>query len=126
MRDPAVPDNADSNHYAFPLPVSPVIDMVELRVIRIEMLPTGADHHAAPPRPWKIAPPNEYTSEHQNLRTDLKPLHVVQPEGASFRVTQVGETGRIIDWQKWSFRVGFNQRESMVLYDVDSPFSTQP
>ena len=30
------------------------------------------------------------------LRDDLKPLHVVQPEGVSFKVT-----GHEIEWQKW-------------------------
>ena len=55
------------------------------------------------------------------MRTDLKPLNVVQPEGASFKVTKVGETGEIIEWQKWSFRVGYNQREGPVLYDVSLP-----
>lgn len=89
-----------------------------MRVSRIDYLPTGADHTIKKPQSQDIYPPNEYTPEHQDLRTDLKPLNVVQPEGASFKVTQAGETGEIIEWQKWSFRVGFNQREGMVLYDV--------
>lgn len=118
MRDPNDPSNLDSNHYAFPLAISPVVDCADLKVIRIDMCPTGPDHATKPPQASVIPPPNEYTPEHQLLRTDLKPLNVVQPEGASFKVTKVGETGEIIDWQKWSFRVGFNQREGMVLYDV--------
>ena len=92
------------------------------KVIRIDMLPTGSDHSVKEPQPFRIPPPNEYSPEHQDLRTDLKPLSVVQPEGASFKVTEVGETGRILQWQKWFFRVGFNQREGMVLYDVRVPF----
>ena len=118
MRDPNDPPNVDSNHYAFPLAISPVVDCVDLKVIRIDMCPTGADHATKEAQASWIPPPNEYTPEHQKLRTDLKPLNVVQPEGASFKVTKVGETGEIIEWQKWSFRVGFNQREGMVLYDV--------
>ena len=118
MRDPNDPSNLDSNHYAFPLAISPVVDAVELRVIRIDMCPTGLDHTVHEPGPIEIPPPSEYTSEHQDLRQDLKPLNVIQPEGASFRATQVGETGEVIEWQKWTFRVGFNQREGMVLYDV--------
>ena len=120
MRDPNDSSNRDSNHYAFPLVVSPVVDTVELRVIRIDLLPTGTDHSVKEPQPIQIAPPNEYTPEHQNLRTNLKPLNVIQPEGASFSATKVGETGEIIEWQKWSFRIGFNQREGMVLYDVSA------
>ena len=118
MRDPNNPSNLDSNHYAFPLAISPVVDCVDLKVVRIDMCPTGSDHATKATQPSWIPPPNEYTPEHQNLRTDLKPLNVVQPEGASFKVTKVGETGEIIEWQKWSFRLGFNQREGMVLYDV--------
>ena len=118
MRDPNNPSNIDSNHYAFPLAISPVVDCTDLKVIRIDMCPTGADHATKAPQPSRIPPPNEYSSEHQDLRTDLKPLNVVQPEGVSFKVTKVGETGEFIEWQKWSFQVGFNQREGMVLYDV--------
>lgn len=119
MRDPQNPNEADSNHYAFPLPVSPVIDSVTNKVIRIDILPTGADAKLKEtPNPWKSKPANEYVPEYQKLRKDLKPLLVVQPEGASFTVTSVGETGNTIHWQKWSFRIGYNQREGPVLYDV--------
>lgn len=120
MRDPANSGEADSCHYAFPLPVSPVVDTVTLKVIRIDILPTGHDSTIKPLAPWAgPVPPNEYIPEAQpSLRTDLKPLQVVQPEGASFTVTPYSEMGRTVAWQKWSFKLGFNQREGMVLYDV--------
>ena len=117
MRDPLNSDEADSNHYALPLSVSPVIDTVDMKVIRIDHLPTGKDNTITGPKPWDQKPANEYMSEYQKLRTDLKPLQVVQPEGTSFTVTEQG-TSNVIEWQKWQFRVGFNQREGMVLYDV--------
>lgn len=117
-RDPAKPDNADSNHYAFPLPISPVLDAKTYEVIRIDTLPTGEGLGVKPIMKAKVHPPREYTPEHQRLRKDLRPLNVVQPEGTSFRATKVGETGQTIDWQKWFFRIGFNAREGMVLYDV--------
>lgn len=118
MRDPHNQSDVDSNHYAFPLTISPVVDTVDLRVIRIDLLPTGTDHTVKEPRPMQIPPPNEYDPEYQQLRTDLKPLNVVQPEGTSFKVTQIGETGRVLEWQKWFFRIGFNHREGTVLHDV--------
>lgn len=119
MRDPLNGDEADSNHYAFPLTVSPVIETDTYKVIRIDHLPTGTDHTVKKiTEPFKAKPANEYVSEYQNLRNDVKPLNVVQPEGASFTVTPAGETGETIQWQKWSFRVGYNQREGPVLYDV--------
>ncbi|KAF2195382.1 hypothetical protein K469DRAFT_698975 [Zopfia rhizophila CBS 207.26] len=117
MRDPMNPTEADSNHYALPLPISPVVSTESMKVIRIDILPTGEDNTIKPIEPYQIKPPNEYIPEHQPLRTDLKPLNVIQPEGASFQVSHEG-TSSVLSWQKWNFRVGFNQREGMVLYDV--------
>ncbi|ROW03854.1 hypothetical protein VPNG_07256 [Cytospora leucostoma] len=123
MRDPANSTEEDSCHYAFPLPISPVIDTVDYKVIRIDILPTGHDSTVKPLGPWKgPVPPNEYIPELQpnGLREDLKPLQVVQPEGASFTVSDFSPDGlgKVVRWQKWAFKVGFNQREGMVLYDV--------
>lgn len=117
LRDVDNSSEADSNHYALPLPISPVISCETMKVIRIDILPTGKDNTIKPLEAWTKKSANEYIPEHQKLRTDLKPLNVVQPEGASFAVTQQG-TSHVLEWQKWSFRVGFNQREGMVLYDV--------
>lgn len=47
------------------------------------------------------------------VRTGLKPLDIVQPEGPSFIVD-----GNHINWQKWDFRISFNFREGLVLHDV--------
>lgn len=117
MRDPANAKEDDSCHYAFPLPISPVVCTTTWKVIRIDLLPTGADNTIEPLKPWTPKPANEYLPEYQQLRTDLKPLNVVQPEGASFSVKEQGSSS-VIEWQKWHIRVGFNQREGMVLYDV--------
>lgn len=122
LRDPSNPSNLDSNYYAFPLAISPVVDTVELRVIRIDFVATGTGLGSKETQPLKIQEPNEYVPEYQELRTDLKPLNVIQPEGASFDVIPSGKTGHAVKWQKWSFRVGFNQREGMVLYDVSVLF----
>ena len=118
VRDPNDPSNDNSNYYAFPLAISPVVDIVTLKVIRIDICPTGADLRTKKTQRLNIPPSNEYTPEHHDLRGDLKPLNVIQPQGASFKATKAGETGHVIEWQKWSFRVGFNQREGTVLYDV--------
>lgn len=48
-----------------------------------------------------------------DMRTDLKPYIVQQPEGPSFSTT-----GNLVQWQKWRFRLGFNAREGMVLYNI--------
>ncbi|KAH7383139.1 copper amine oxidase [Cadophora sp. MPI-SDFR-AT-0126] len=118
VRDPNNASELDSNHYAMPISISPVVSAETMKVTRIDFLPTGADATVKEPGPYKVQPPNEYIPEAQDLRTDVKPLNVVQPEGTSFEVTKFSEQGQSVAWQKWDFKVGFNQREGMVLYDV--------
>jgi primary-amine oxidase len=113
MRDPANSAEEDGNHYAFPLAISPVVDTVTMQVTKIDFIATGTDFEISPTKPLRITKPNEYIPSENKLRTDLKPLQVVQPSGASFIVA-----GDVIRWQKWEFRIGFNSREGMVLYNV--------
>lgn len=107
-RDPKT-NHPDSNHYAFPLPAVIFWDMWEKKVTEVKYcytgdeadglkLGTGAAHPTAHCVSNEIIPelrPNP-------VRSDLKPLHVSQPEGVSFKVT-----GQLIEWQKWRFRIGF-------------------
>jgi primary-amine oxidase len=44
---------------------------------------------------------------------DVSPLHVHQPEGVSFTLE-----GRLLRWQNWELRLGFNYREGLVLHSV--------
>jgi primary-amine oxidase len=118
IRDPNNSAEVDGNHYAMPISISPVVSATTWKVTRIDYLPLGADNTLKEPSPYKVQPPNEYIPEANNLRKDLKPLNVIQPEGASFTVSKLSEQGHEIAWQKWDFKVGFNQREGMVLYDV--------
>jgi primary-amine oxidase len=48
------------------------------------------------------------------LRTTQKPIEISQPEGPSFTVTG----GNHIEWEKWSFDVGFDAREGVVLHNI--------
>jgi len=107
----------DSNHYALPLPISPVVCTETMSVIKVDILPTGADNSDTKLKPYISRPLNEYVPESQKLRTDLKPLRIVQPEGTSFSVLEQEGTS-VLSWQKWSMRIGFNYREGMVLHDV--------
>jgi primary-amine oxidase len=43
----------------------------------------------------------------------VKPLQVSQPEGVGFTLE-----GRLLSWQNWQLRVGFNHREGLVLHQV--------
>lgn len=47
------------------------------------------------------------------IRNDLKPLHILQPEGVSFQL----ENNEIM-WQKWKFHVGFHPRDGLVISTV--------
>jgi primary-amine oxidase len=96
---------ADGNFYARPVDgVIAVVDLNAMQVLRIEDMGVVA----IPPDPGEYA--SRYIS---NQRTDLKPLVISQPEGASFTVT-----GHHIAWQKWDFRIGFTPREGLVLYQI--------
>lgn len=107
--------NADSNHYARPLAFSPVVDTVKMKVTRIDRIPTGSGFELSDKsRPWRFTKPSEYVPELLNKRKDLKPLHVVQPEGTSYSIS----AGNVLQWQKWSFRICFNYREGLLLRDI--------
>jgi len=95
----------DSNGYARPIDGIQIdVDLNAMRVLDIVEL---FDVPVPPPNP---------EANWQNLtefRKDLKPLQIIQPEGPSFKVT-----GRKVEWQNWSFRVGFTAWEGLVLHQI--------
>ncbi|OBT49825.1 hypothetical protein VE04_10172 [Pseudogymnoascus sp. 24MN13] len=118
--------NPESNMYSFPLPLSPVVDVANKSVVRIDPMPADWIPNERIPSPcaspnWASGTaldgcqPNDY---HPDLlpqpRQDLRPLRIIQPEGVSFTVTD----GSLVEWQKWRFRVRFDFREGMVLHDI--------
>jgi primary-amine oxidase len=113
--------NPDSNFYAFPLPLIPVMDAHKQEIVRIDRLATGGkgDSLEGQTHNKKVLQHcinAEYVPEllPNGTRKDVKPLHVLQPEGPSFEV----DDDSLIEWQKWRFRVSFNPREGAVLHDV--------
>ena len=54
-----------------------------------------------------------FASDNEPLRTDLKPIHITQPDGPSFTVD-----GNLIRWQKWALRITFDPYEGLVLHQV--------
>ncbi len=54
-----------------------------------------------------------YPEDNGPLRSDLKPLEIIQPEGPSFEVE-----GNLVRWQKWTMRVGMDPFEGLVLWRV--------
>ncbi len=82
----------------------PLVDLNQMKVIRVDEfgkwpLPPGECNYAA--------------DRVKDVRKDIKPLEITQPEGPSFQVE-----GNVVRWQNWSFVVGFNAREGLVLHHL--------
>ncbi|EKJ76476.1 hypothetical protein NXS19_013686 [Fusarium pseudograminearum] len=117
-------NNPDSNHYAYPIPIIPVMDLETKNIIRVDRLATGSsdddfeakERDASPKKLFQNSHAAEYVPEllDRPVREGLKPLNVTQPEGASFTISSDG----LVEWQKWRFRLGFTPREGAVLHDI--------
>ncbi|KAH3371209.1 hypothetical protein KXV52_001456 [Aspergillus fumigatus] len=108
-------DHPQNNHYSTPCKFSPVFDALTRELVRMDYLPGGVDTQVSETQPWKTVETIQYAHDllTEPLRTDLKPYIVQQPEGPSFHVQ-----GNLVSWQKWKFRVGFNTREGLVIYNT--------
>jgi primary-amine oxidase len=95
----------DENFYAHPIEgLNAIVDIKAAKVIRV-------DDYGITPIPMKEI---NYEAQFQkNFRKPLKPLDIVQPEGASFELA-----GNAITWDKWSLVIGFNAREGLTLHDI--------
>ncbi|ORX52443.1 hypothetical protein DM01DRAFT_1336811 [Hesseltinella vesiculosa] len=104
----------NSNQYAHPLDFFPIYDPNTEEVVDIDF---GVPRNSKFDRAQVPFEENEYFPENvgqDNVRKDVKPLKVEQPEGVSFTV----KNSREIEWQKWRFHIGFNYREGVVLQTV--------
>ena len=98
-------DSKEDNGYARPLEgLIAFVDMGRGEVL--EVLDTGVV-------PFPSESGSYYPEDHGPLRTDLKPLEIIQPEGPSFEVD-----GNLVRWQKWSLRIGMDPLEGLVLWTV--------
>ena len=101
--------NIDESQYTFPLDFCPIFNAGTKEIIHIDIPPVR--------RPLSKAAPNSYhpaaIDREGGYRTDLKPIHITQPEGVSFKLT-----GRQIEWQRWGIHIGFNYREGIVLNNI--------
>lgn len=105
----------EDNHYAHPIDILPVVDLNTETVVRVD----GLDRLPPPEIPQlgvnyhrNLVKTNSYlqTEWRENA---LKALDITQPDGPSFTVD-----GNRVDWQNWSFTVGWNAREGLVLHKI--------
>ncbi|MFB7759575.1 primary-amine oxidase [Streptomyces xiamenensis] len=93
----------DDNPFARPLEgvvVTADLDTAEvLRVEDVARVPVGEDDGRHGPR--------------QATREGVRRLDITQPDGPSFTLD-----GHLLRWQNWSMRVGFNDREGLVLHRI--------
>ncbi|KAF5385361.1 hypothetical protein D9615_001013 [Tricholomella constricta] len=131
------------NLYAHPMDFIPIVDANTNEVIHIEFPPkytntnskdpvlsvettfpplTSVDSLAAsgreripPPRAGHNFLPDLMAEDNKDFkpREGIKPLHVVQPEGVSFKVI-----GHELEWQNWKMHVAFTQREGIALSTI--------
>ena len=105
----------DENAYARPIENLVVLfDLDAMEVLSIEDGPAVA----VPVRsgdygPEALLDSGNFPHLPDGVRTDLRPLEVTQPDGRSFTVD-----GNLVEWQRWRFRVGFTQREGLVLQTI--------
>ncbi|HTX27002.1 MAG TPA: primary-amine oxidase [Streptosporangiaceae bacterium] len=100
-------DSEHGNPYAHHVTgLHAVIDLNSMTVLELEDdLPTSADHPDVR---------GEYLPGLTGLPPrEVKPLLVTQPEGVGFTLD-----GRLLSWQNWRLRLGFNHREGLVLHQV--------
>jgi hypothetical protein len=96
-----------SNPYANPLSgLNLIVDMNTMELLEI-------DDEGPVERPRTMGEYVPSLVPGQRLRDDLKPLEIVQPEGASFTLD-----GQLLQWQRWSMRLGFNPREGPVIHTL--------
>ncbi|MCR2817494.1 primary-amine oxidase [Microbacterium sp. zg.Y1090] len=98
----------DEDDNAWAHPIDGVVAYVDL--ITGEMMRLIEDRHFdVPQERHNFHLPAELPAP----RTTQKPIVITQPEGPSFTVD-----GDIVEWEKWRFRIGFNQVEGLTLHEL--------
>ena len=98
--------NDDDNVWAHPIDgIVAYVDLISCEVTELiddgvfDIPLTPADYHLDDP-----ASP---------ARTSQRPIEIIQPDGPSFTVD-----GNQVNWEKWQFRIGFDQIEGLTLHQI--------
>jgi primary-amine oxidase len=102
-------DSEDGNPYAHNLTgLHPVVDLNRMELLELE---DSRDAEGGAGRPQVMG---EYLPRLIPMPPrQVSPLQVSQPDGVSFSLD-----GRLLRWQNWQLRLGFNHREGLVLHTV--------
>lgn len=93
-----------ANVYAHPISgLRAIVDLDTSEVLAVE-------NDADIPIP---STPGPYRRDQTGGEVQLKELAITQPEGPSFTLNGWG-----IEWERWRLRIGFDQREGLVIHDV--------
>jgi len=94
----------EANVYAHPIGgLRAIVDLDTGEVVAVEDQPGF-------PIPQTPAP---YRASQTGANIELRELAITQPDGASFSVD-----GWQVSWERWKFRIGFCQREGLLIHDV--------
>ncbi|KPM41374.1 Peroxisomal primary amine oxidase [Neonectria ditissima] len=102
--------SANDNQYAHPLDFSVVVDTETEEVLAVDVRRVNGERTKVPLEEHNYMP--EFVGENY-VDGVLKPIHITQPEGVSFRMR-----GNEIAWAGFKMHIGFNYREGIVLSDV--------
>ena len=94
----------EANFYAHPISgLHAIVDIDSGEVVAVEN-----DQQIAVPQT-----PSPYRQSQTGANIELKRIEIRQPEGVSFSID-----GYKVTWERWNFRIGFCQREGLVIHDV--------
>ncbi|OQV10033.1 Copper amine oxidase, N2 domain-containing protein [Cladophialophora immunda] len=109
-----------SNQYAFPLSISPIIDVYSDSIVRVERLATGGSEDGM-----------KYKTGLRNIighccAAEYSPESIEGPTPIGLELRNFGEIDSIpyrgeeslVIWQNWRFRVSYTPREGAVLHDI--------
>lgn len=108
--------NEDDSQYSHPLDFCPIVDMNEGKVIYIDIPERRrkvSRHKHSNFHPKHIREKHGTQENPSGFRSDSKPINISQPDGVSFTMDN-----NVIKWSGFSFHVGFNYREGIVLSDI--------
>ncbi|KAH9984252.1 copper amine oxidase [Russula vinacea] len=89
------------NLYAHPLDFIPVVDANAGKVVHIDFPGAYPNVPASTQPPHLIEDDARRDGKEWKQREAPKPLHIVQPEGVSFKID-----GHVLEWQKWKMHIG--------------------